>query len=211
MSESIKVPAVLYHGTDKKVIDYSERERNEIQGLCAAVTDYLYNLFCDDGLSVSTLFKYKAKRFEEIGDCWPGFLDAFQKFDSRKKGSKLYQYGSLYLTGDRQKAVDYAKRSFILGEQGNIAYWLFQAASKIWDLNKLDPHYSDLLEWFEKLTLLPRIPIILSFDDVLVDELLSEAGEKLNWEMCRNKLNYSSFRLKSDSKTTINDAIIEYI
>ena len=206
-----KVPAILYHGTDKKIIDYSEVERSEIQGLCTDVSNYLYQLFRDDGLSISTLFNYKAKRIAEIGDCWYSFLDAFQKYDSRKKGSHLYQYGSLYLTGDREKAAGYAKRSFIMGEQGNVAYWLFRSASKIWNMKKLSPSYSNLFERFEKLTLLPRFPIILSFDDIMFDDLLSEEGVKLSWEMCENLPLYSSFRLKPDSKTSIQDGRIEYI
>ena len=118
------VPITLYHGTDKKLLDYSEKERIEIQKLCNQISDYCYYRFLDDGLSIYSPTNYKTKRGAEFGDYWYHFLDAFQKYDSRKKGSNLYQYGFLYLTGDRKKAENYARNAYIMGEQGSVrASW----------------------------------------------------------------------------------------
>ena len=65
--------------------------------MCNQISDYCYYRFLDDGLSIFSLTNYKTKREPEIGDCWRNFLDVFQKYDSRKRGSNLYQYGPLYL------------------------------------------------------------------------------------------------------------------
>ena len=160
------VPITLYHGTDKKLLDYSEKERIEIQKLCNQISDYCYYRFLDDGLSIYSPTNYKTKRGSEIGDYWYHFLDAFQKYDSRKKGSNLYQYGFLYLTGDRKKAENYARNAYIMGEQGSVAYWLYVAASKVRDLQRNSQNLVDLLESFERLIAKPQIPILLTFTNI---------------------------------------------
>lgn len=205
------IPVPLYHGTDKKIIDYSEKERIEIQELCVAISEYLYHLVSEDGLSVYSPSKYKTKRLAEIGDHWYPFFDAFQRYDSRKKGSNLYQYGSLYLTGDRKKAELYARNSFIMGEQGKVAYGLYLGASCIWDLKKCKPDMNDIFKRFEELIDKPPIPVIITFNSILKDDLLEERGYEIDWEMGDDLLKGFSFRLKPNSITNISDGKIEYL
>ena len=202
------VPIPLYHGTDKKLLEYSEKERIEIQKLCNQISDYCYYRFVDDGLSIFSLTNYKTKRESEIGDCWSYFLDVFQKYDSRKRGSNLYQYGSLYLTGDRKKAEVYARNSFIMGEQGIVAYWLYVAASRVWDLKRTS---QDLVEMFESLTTQPSIPIVLTFTNIPKDDLLSERGEEIDWEALGNIITGLSYRLIPGGSTCITNGTVEYL
>ena len=202
------VPIALYHGTDKKLLEYSEKERIEIQKLCNQISDYCYYRFVDDGLSIFSLTNYKTKRESEIGDCWSNFLDVFQKYDSRKRGSNLYQYGSLYLTGDRKKAEVYARNSFIMGEQGIVAYWLYVAASRVWDLKRTS---QDLVEMFESLTTQPSIPIVLTFTNIPKDDLLSERGEEIEWEALGNIITGLSYRLIPGGSTCITNGTVEYL
>jgi hypothetical protein len=204
------VPITLYHGTDKKLLDYSEKERSEIQKLCTQISDYCYYRFLDDGLSIFSLSNYKTKRGLEIGDCWSQFLSAFQKYDSRKKNSTLYQYGVLYLTGDRKKAEVYARNSFIMGEQGIVAYWLYVAASKVWDLKRTSQDLVGMFESFESLTTKPSIPIVLTFIDIPKDDLLSERGEEIEWEALGNIITGLSYRLIPGS-TCIANGTVEYL
>ena len=205
------IPIPLYHGTDRKILNYSENERIEIQNICFTISDYIYHLLVEDGLSLSSLSKYKNKRLSEIGDYWPRVIDVFQRYDSRKKGSKLYQYGYIYLTGDREKAENYARNAFVMGEQGNIAYWLYLAASNIWNLKELNPDMKRLFISFENLIEKPRIPVLLTFIGIQKDDLLREHGEEINWEMWGNLITGLSFRLKANSKTSLLDGKVEYL
>ena len=205
------IPIPLYHGTDRKILNYSENERAEIQNICSTISDYIYHLLVEDGLSLSSLAKYKNKRLSEIGDYWPQVIDAFQRYDSRKKGSKLYQYGSIYLTGDRKKAEGFARNAFVMGEQGNIAYWLYLAASNIWNLKELNPDMKRLFISFENLIEKPRIPVLLTFIRIQKDDLLREHGEEINWEMWGDLITGLSFRLKANSKTSLLDGKVEYL
>ena len=205
------VPITLYHGTDKKLLDYSEKERIEIQKLCNQISDYCYYRFLDDGLSIYSPTNYKTKRGSEIGDCWYHFLDAFQKYDSRKKGSNLYQYGFLYLTGDRKKAENYARNAYIMGEQGSVTYWLYVAASKVWDLQMTNRDLVDLLESFERLITKPHIPILLVFTNIPKEDLLSERGKEIQWETWGDCITGLSYRLKSRGSTSIVNGIVEYL
>ena len=211
MNQVDTMPIPLYHGTDKKVLDYSRNERIEIQALCVSISDYAYQLFSEDGLSVFSPSKYKAKRISEIGEYWLYMLDAFQRYDSRKNGSNLYEYGSLYLTGDKGKAKWYARGAYILGEQGKTAYWLYTAASKIWNLKACNPYMSRRFERFEELIAKPRIPVILTFNDIPKNDLFSEKGEEIDWKTWGYLLTDLSYRLKTNSATTITDGKIEYL
>ena len=76
MNTSNTIPVPLYHGTDKKIIGYSEKERAEIQELCVAISEYLYHLVSEDGLSIYSPSRYKSKRLAEIGDYWYHFIDS---------------------------------------------------------------------------------------------------------------------------------------
>ena len=205
------VPITLYHGTDKKLLNYSEKERIEIQKLCNQISDYCYYRFLDDGLSIFSLTNYKTKREPEIGDCWRNFLDVFQKYDSRKRGSNLYQYGSLYLTGDRKKAEVYARNSFIMGEQGIVAYWLYVAASRVWGLKRTSQDLVEMFESFESLTTKPSIPIVLTFTNIPKDDLLSERGEEIEWEALGNIITGLSYRLIPGGSTCITNGTVEFL
>lgn len=205
------VPITLYHGTDKKLLDYSEKERIEIQKLCNQISDYCYYRFLEDGLSIFSLTNYKTKRGSEIGNCWCHFLYAFQKYDSRKKGSNLYQYGFLYLTGDRKKAENYARDAYIMGEQGIVAYWLYVAASKVWDLQRNSQDLVDMLKKFESLIAKPSIPILLTFTNVPKDDLLDERGKEIQWEAWGDSITGLSYRLKPRGLTSIVNGTVEYL
>lgn len=205
------VPIPLYHGTDKKLLDYSEKERSEIQKICTQISDYCYHRFLDDGLSIFSPSNYKTKRESEIGDCWRIFLEVFQKYDSRKRGSTLYQYGFLYLTGDRNKAENYARNAYIMGEQGIITYWLYVAASKVWDLKRDSQDLVELFERFERLTEKPSIPILLTFTNIPKNDLLSERGKEIQWEVLGDSITGLSYRLIPRKSTCIVNGTVEYL
>ena len=53
-----------------------------------------------------------------------------------------------------------------MGEQGIITYWLYVAASKVWDLKRDSQDLVELFERFERLTEKPSIPILLTFTNI---------------------------------------------
>lgn len=199
-------PGLLYHGTDYKTLNYSQEERTNVRNLCLSISDYVYGLFVNDGFSVYSPSKYQVKRGPELGDCWDKLSRAFQKYDSRKKGSTLYQYDSLYLTGLRERAVHYAEDGFIFGEQGDVAYWLYSSAKKIWNLDEINPSMRREFALFDWYSERERIPVLLVFENVPISDLLSEKGEKAAPELFGLGLSY---RLTRDSSIGIQNARIE--
>lgn len=93
------------------------------------------------------------------------------------RGNALFRYDSLYVTNSRKRASDYAKRSFIFGELGSIAFTLYTIAARVADIRSALSEVQNLqLDSFLQLTTKERQPVILVFKDVPQNELLLENG-----------------------------------
>ena len=209
-------PRVLYHGTDRKVLLYSTEKRQAVAKLCESISGYLYQKFTADGLDFSHLSEYKKKVNNLLGDDCYRLFDAYQKYSSYRHGSELYQYDSLYVTNNWDRAARFARNGFIMGERGYVAYSLFNSALKIWDLHDgVTKEMEDTLTHFEMLSKLQREPVILSFVDVPENDLFHEDGKPINWDS-EEKYYLSSdtvlnFRVAQSSRLTFDDATIEYL
>ena len=188
----------LYHGTDARIISMSETERCEYLSNCQKVIDYLWDTYKPYFLtyedvetelngnkayvSRSKLEIYYKNYITERSDenLWLNILDKLIILQIKEIGNQQYQYGDLYLTGDKNKAINYANSSFAGGEIGLIAYRLLQGAEILgWiDADK----QSDIYELIGKIKLFatsdPK-PVVLKVKDIDVDKLLLDNGRPL--------------------------------
>lgn len=193
-----KLDLNLYHGTDARLIAMTESERCEYLSNCQKVIDYLwdtykpYHLTYEDVetelngnkayVSRSKLEIYYKNYITERSDenLWLNILDKLIILQIKEIGNQQYQYGDLYLTGDKNKAINYAYSSFAGGEIGLIAYRLIQGAEILgWiDADK----QSDIYELIGKIKLFatsdPK-PVVLKVKDIDVDKLLLDNGRPL--------------------------------
>lgn len=191
MGEERLFPKELYHGTDLRVLGYSNAERFQLLSICSEIAEYAYQRLIEDGMSVFRLSPYKEKRGITIGADWNKFIAFFAKYDSFRRGSSMYQYEHVYLTDFYPFAVSYARDSFIIGERGAMAYWMWKVAAKIWDLqNEADSILLEKWNCLERKAIEKPKPIILVFDNVLETALRSEQGDDINWE--RDEKQYAS-------------------
>lgn len=188
----------LYHGTDARLIAMTESERCEYLSNCQKVIEYLWDTYKPYFLtyedvetefngnkvydSLSKLEIYYKDYIIERSDknLWFNIFDKLSMLQAKEYGNKQYQYGDLYLTGDKNKAINYAYSSFAGGEIGLIAYRLIQGAEILgWiDADK----QSDIYELIGKIKLFatsdPK-PVVLKVKDIDVDKLLLDNGRPL--------------------------------
>lgn len=189
----------LYHGTDARLIAMSKSERCEYLADCNKVIDYLWNIYKPYHLtyedvetefngnkvydSVSKLKIYYKDYITERSDknLWFNIFDKLSMLQAKEHGNKQYQYGDLYLTGDKNKAIRYAYSLFAGGETGLIAYRLIQGAEIIgWiDTDKQCDIY-ELIGKIKSFATSEPKPVVLKVKDIDVDKLLLDNGRPLS-------------------------------
>lgn len=190
MNESL----ILYHGTDARLIAFSETERYTYLEDCKKVIQYLWSIFKPYYVtqqmveatyngnkifvlkrSIETYKNYVIEQTDE--NLWLNFLQALSMCECNENGSQLYQYGYLYLTGDKEKAKRYAFRSFAGGELGLTAYRLIQGA----EILKKDISYEELdaMDKIKDFAIEMAKPIILKINNLDKRFLYLENGKPL--------------------------------
>ena len=139
---------LLYHGTDARMIEMSDGERQNFFDTCNLVIDKLYDYYIPllknekIALNIGSQTIYTTEpvlqiKYEKIFDEKVGsyaFWNLFEKLnmiDWKIKNNGLYQYQSLYLTSFKPKAMNYARRSYAGCELGLLAYQLIRGAEII--------------------------------------------------------------------------------
>ena len=207
-------PGILYHGTDERVLSYSEAERKEIGQLCFDVAEYSYGKLVADGFSIYSPQNRKEQYSHILGNRWHEFTTCFQKFDSRMRGSELYNYNHLFLTNSRERAIHFAMNASILGEQGHVASVLFSCVSALFDISgDKDLEISAKLKRFHSLSDLEPLPVLVAFRNVDVDDLLLENGKTIDWvdrlSLYKDNDCQTNFRLAASSRMVMADGAIE--
>lgn len=110
--------------------------------------------------------------------------------EANENGSQYYQYGDLYLAGDKNKARHYAFSSFAGGEIGLIAYRLIQVAEILgWDSCNNDESLKKTIESIKSFAEAQAIPVVIPISDLDMDYLFYEMGgsvkneNKFLWKM----------------------------
>ena len=174
----------LYHGTDKKILRMPEKEREERACLCKQIADYSYSILQKNDVVVSPYTEKQKKAKEVLSDIW---FDLWNQGIIRYTGwmnkNPLYQYDYLYASNNYDRAASYAKNSFIFGERGNVAYWLYQGAKRFNDFfTEMPDEINASLKAFNEMAGEKREPIVVILDNLRKEDIQTETGKDIDWD-----------------------------
>ena len=188
----------LYHGTDARMVEMTMEERQQYLACCNLVIDNLYPYYIPlmqqelverqfNGQTIYVNEPY-LKRYENLlnekgeSNLYSNLYDKLMMIEGRNNGNELYQYNDLYLTDSKQKAMDYARRSYAGGEIGLNAY-RFILGAEIINFENYSPNDKfkraiNTIKEFAKEG--NERPVIVTIEDVDIDELFYEDGRRLD-------------------------------
>lgn len=190
----------LYHGTDAKIVRMSSNERRNYLALCNLVIDYLWQFYepllehemvdaVINGVAAKVLkTKFDILYKKKIEDCgvknlYYNLCEKMIIVSARNNGSGRYQYGSFYLSKDKQTAKRYAYGSFAGGETGLIAYRFIEGAEII-KFQDFNPH-ENIIEAINRIKEFAKEgteePVIFELNNLDPELLLYEDGREIDW------------------------------
>ncbi len=204
----------LYHGTDARILDMSDAERNAFKQDCTKAIDCLWEFFApyyntsinirtiEDGIEKIVndikLIELQPKlRFEEDETIYYNLYEKLTMISAWKRNNKLFQYNELYLTNSINRAKYYAYYAFAFGEIGLIAYRLLSAAAMIgFDVCSNDERMKDILCKIKTFAEAKREPIVLEFDDYDPDAVKQEDGSELDFSLGDNIIRHGEWSFR---------------
>lgn len=127
--------------------------------------------------------------------------------DSNENGSQLYQYGSLYLTGDMDKAKRYAFSSFAGGEIGLITYRLIQGVEVLgWGNLIKDEDIKKNMQTIKSFAEQEAAPVVIPISDWDINDLLTEKNECVDYQD-EYLFEVGSFRYTKEYSLNLENAI----
>jgi hypothetical protein len=191
----------LYHGTDARIIEMSEEEREQYLQDCNLVIDALHPLFkpllvwekvetVKNGQTIY-VYEYPLKlKYEKVLNEKGGkfmYVNLYEKLtmiDARNNNAGLYQYKDFYLCSTKRSAMSYAQRSYAGGETGLTAYRLIQGAEIIgfenMYQNPLVKQAAEKIKQFAKEG--DERPAIVTIDNIDIQCLFHEDGKTIDKE-----------------------------
>lgn len=185
----------FYHGTDARMIEMSETERQQYIKDCNSIIDYLYPFY----LPLLEEVPCEIERHGQIIKIFKTQLEVYYKDLLNEKGEQylyenlyeklnmlqwkndnvgLYQYGDFYLTTNKRMALDYARRSYAGGEIALIASRLIQG-SDIVNFSDFNPD-KDQKRKIERIKEFAKEgkerPVIVTFNNIDLNYLQREDG-----------------------------------
>lgn len=217
----------LYHGTDARIINMSRDERDFYFECCRAVIEYFWGVLEPDFSNfeskqitvdgkVKTTKVRKIERYKPIFESqkklelYNNLIEKMWMIDSWKNGNEQYQYGDLYLTSSKMKAMDYAVRSFAGGELGLIAQRLLLSAEVIGlEITNLDKKTKVAIDTVRSFVSEQHgtSPVIVKVPDIDVNYLYSDKGERIEW--MTDHFAHQDFRYLKEITLSLENA--EYI
>ena len=175
---------VMYHGTDKNVLRMGEQERKRRLELCNEMADYAYGFLKSKNLCVVLKSQLSEPDKEKLGDIWNDLRNyGMTKYEGAKRDNTLYQYGSLYVTNSLDRAARYARASFICGESGDVAYWLYLGAKRYYDFSCVDSEKKRaMISAFEEALKVNPEPVVLFLENIEKNNIKHENGNDIDWE-----------------------------
>lgn len=195
---------VFYHGTDARIVSMTDQERQKFTKEIHEALSFMWSYF-----------EPYLNRFDDLKNyyqdetSWKNLCDALTRYNSMRHGNTLYQYGFFYLCNFKQRAAEYALRSFAFGELGLNAIHILCGAERIKFKNwfpsyEMEQIFTNIHKFAEEASQ----PIIFAFDNIDVNYLYDETGEKLTKENLDTFLTSSgSFRYTKDVKLELSNSI----
>ena len=175
----------MYHGTDMKILKMDGKQREERLALCSAVSEYTYNFLLSKNVTYSPYTEEQLQNKEKLKDIWYSFCNfGMSKYSGYKNKSPLYQYNGLYVTNIFEQAVTYAKHSFIFGERGDVAYWLYQGAIRYDDyLESASDEIRTTISDFEKILKEKPASVVVVINNLDKQYIKNENGTDIDWNL----------------------------
>ena len=194
-SELCGIP--LFHGTDSFLLKLPDEARQMLRMACFTVIDYAYPIMQSHGVGKmrrndpNGIFGKEQYRILDAYTCASGLMD----------GNKWYQYDSFYVTANPDKALSYARRSYIFGELGYIADSLLTGLDTLnWSYTDVTDQQREAINIIRTVTstIVPN-PVVLMYIGIPKSQIKDENGEEVNWEqrldLFLNGINEGSFRI----------------
>lgn len=203
----------LYHGTDARIVSMSDNERAAYKKGCLLVVDYIWDVFREE-YDYHLMRNYRQPlgydaRTAEPWHPWLRLVGAMNHIGGYKNGNQQYDYSSFYLTGLRNRAIDYARDAFAGGESGMIVYD-FVKAIEIVKPSCWNPS-GPILEAINKIMEFGEAtasPVLFRFDDLDFNLIETDSGEK-DPEAVSLMIEYGSLRYTGDIVLDLSKA--EYL
>ena len=223
----------FYHGTDARMIEMTETERQQYLDDCNRIIDYLSPFYlplleevpCEIERQgqIIKIFKtrlevYYKDLLNEKGEqyLYENLYEKLNMLQWKNNNAGLYQYGDFYLTTNKRMALDYARRSYAGGEIALIAYRLIQGSDIInfADLN-LDKDQIRIIERIKEFAKEGKeCPVIVTFNNIDLSCLQNEDGTPLPIDDITIFSNYRYSKaqdLKWDIIENVNRELIDSI
>lgn len=162
----------------------TEQEREERARLCKQIADYSYHILQKNDVVVSPYSDKQKKAKEVLGDIW---IDLWNHGINRYTGwinkNPLYEYDYLYVSNNFDRAALYAKNSYIFGERGNVAYWLYQGAKRFNDFyTEMSDEVTISLKVFNEMAGEKRGPVVVIIENLRKEDIQTENGKDIDWD-----------------------------
>jgi len=199
----------FYHGTDARIVQMSAEKRNSLHNFCKLVATQLRPYFPANILCLD-LFK-KPLDYESNPTPFLNLQNALTLCDGILGDSPLYNYDHFSITNSRERAKNYAYRSFAFGEIGLMAYRMLDVCLQMgltkWGPYPLKEFCKELLDFAEA----EPEPVVFEFDDLDINDIENENGEKVSSEMVKRLQDgdsfQASFRYNKDVELNLDNAI----
>ena len=175
----------LYHGTDRKILKMDKKGREERLALSKAVSEYLYSFLLSKNVALCAYSEEQLINKRKLKDIWePLWNRGMIKYSAFKNNNQLYQYGCLYVSNDFFRAADYAKNGFVIGERGDVAYWLYKGAIRYDDYYENAPDMmKQLIRRFEEIIKEPPEPVVVVLENMKKQNIKNESGTEVDWDI----------------------------
>ncbi|MGL5981037.1 MAG: hypothetical protein ACRCZY_09220 [Phocaeicola sp.] len=199
--------AVFYHGSDARIINMAEEERDSFKKICFSVCEVLRPYF---PLSTSHLGLFREPlHYEENTILYSNLLNALSLYDGLQNDSKFFQYDDFYVTNNRSRAESYANSSFAFGEVGLMAYRMVEVAREMGIEKVIHPATYALLNKVIDFAESEAQPIVVTFDDLDISLLKFENGNPIDFDYKVLSDTICSFRYKGN--VIINESQVEHL
>ena len=222
----------LYHGTDRRMVLMSKEEREKYLKSCMSMIAHLRNILtpylgCEQIEHVRCgvkmyISEYKIMRFkslmEERGgkEFWTNFFQTLLLLEAvlnkeENNSCMNFKYGDLYLIGDKNKAINYARSAFAGGEQGLFAYHLIQGTEILGMLHLDSPEIEQNIITIKMFAESEPQPVVLQVSNIDYDCLLLESGKPVDIDE-EFLLKGFSYRYTKPYQLNLDDEVsLEYV
>ena len=186
----------LFHGTDKNIIALSADIRAQRKDAFLTVIDYAFPFLKKYGIGKMQDSELKIL----FGEDYRQIKDAYVSASSLLDCCKWYEYDCFYVTADPIAATRYAKRSFIGGELGYIAYFTYLGIQHLnIGTEAATPKQINAIETVLQASRVTPAPVVYMYFGIDKSRIQKENGSEVPWDkhinLFLNDIHIGNFRI----------------